>query len=104
MAIALTQKGIEVGRQIPLKVAFRGTVVGEFRADMLVEKAVLLEMKAARALDLSHEAQLLNYLRATEIEVCLLLNFGPKPLFKRLAFETPGNKSAFIRVDSRPGV
>ncbi len=58
-------------------------------ADMLVEDCVLLELKAARALDTSHVAQLLNYLRATDIEVGLLLNFGLKPEFKRLLFDNP---------------
>lgn len=57
---------------------------------MLVEKVVLLELKAVRALDNSHYAQLLNYLRATEIEVGLLLNFGVRPEFKRLIFDNPG--------------
>jgi hypothetical protein len=54
---------------------------------MLVERSVLLELKAARALDLAHEAQLLNYLRATENEGGLLFNFGIKPEFRRLAFD-----------------
>lgn len=56
---------------------------------MLVEKVVLLELKAVRALDSSHQAQLLNYLRATEIEIGLLLNFGVRPEFKRLLFDNP---------------
>ena len=56
-------------------------------ADVLVNGLILLELKAARALDSSHEAQLLNYLRATEIEVGLLFNFGIKPEFRRLAFD-----------------
>ncbi|MEK6334313.1 MAG: GxxExxY protein [Acidobacteriota bacterium] len=60
-----------------------------FTADMLVEDCVLLELKAARALDAAHQAQLLNYFRATEIEVGLLLNFGLKPEFKRLIFDNP---------------
>ena len=60
---------------------------------MLVEKTVLLELKAVRTLDRSHQAQLLNYLRATEIEVGLLLNFGVRPEFKRLVFDDP-RKSA----------
>jgi GxxExxY protein len=54
---------------------------------MLVEGSVLLELKAVRTLDSSHQAQLLNYLRATEIEIGLLLNFGVKPEFKRLVFD-----------------
>jgi len=66
---------------------FRGHAVGDFTADVLVEKKVLLELKAVRTLDSAHEAQLLNYLRATEIEVGLLFNFGIKPEFKRLAFD-----------------
>ncbi len=66
---------------------FRGYQVGQFEADLLVEKCVLLELKAARALGSAHQAQLLNYLRATEIEVGLLLNFGSKPEFKRVAYD-----------------
>lgn len=61
--------------------------MGDFVADILVNKSVLLELKAACTLDTAHEAQLLNYLRATEIEVGLLFNFGMKPEFRRLVFE-----------------
>jgi len=68
---------------------FHGRQVGNFVGDMLVENTVLLELKAVRALDGSHQAQLLNYLRATEIEVGMLLNFGVKPEFKRLLFDNP---------------
>ena len=56
---------------------------------MLVNNCVLIELKACNALDPSHTAQLLNYLRATDIEVGLLLNFGLKPEFKRLLFDNP---------------
>ena len=87
--IALTSIGLKVCRQIEIPVWFRGNQVGAFTADMLVEGSVLLELKAARALDVSHQAQLLNYLRATEIEVGLLFNFGLKPEFKRLIFDNP---------------
>jgi GxxExxY protein len=62
-------------------------VLTQFEADLLVEKSVLLELKAARALDSTHQAQLLNYLRATEIKIGLLLNFGPRPEFRRLAYD-----------------
>jgi len=61
--------------------------VGDFEGDILVDNSVLLELKAARTLDSSHQAQILNYLRATDIEVGLLLNFGTKPEFKRLIFD-----------------
>lgn len=87
MAVAMRQAGLNVQTQFPVNVWFRGSVVGEFRADLLVENSVFVELKAARCLDPAHEAQLLNYLRATEIEVGLLLNFGPKPEFKRLVYE-----------------
>ena len=98
MVIALSAAGLKVERQFPLIVTFRGRVVGDFRADLLVERAVILELKAAAGIDPAYEAQLLNYLRATEIEVGLLLNFGPKPQFKRLVFE---NSRKQIRVYSR---
>ena len=87
LEIALTSKGLSVLRQIEVPVWFRGKKIGDFTADMLVEKCVLLELKAGRALDRAHEAQLLNYLRATEIEVGMLCGFGLKPEFKRMAFD-----------------
>jgi GxxExxY protein len=87
--IALTALGLKVCRQIQIPVWFRGKPVGDFTADMLIEDCVLLELKAGRALDAAHQAQLLNYLRATEVEVGLLLNFGLKPEFKRLIFDNP---------------
>ena len=89
LQVALNSMGIKVRRQIEIPVSFRGQRVGDFTADMLVEDCVLLELKAARSLDTSHTAQLLNYLRATEIEVGLLLNFGLRPEFKRLIFDNP---------------
>lgn len=89
LEIALHSLDLKVCRQIQIPVWFRGKPVGDFTADMLVEDCVLLELKASRALDSSHQAQLLNYLRATEIEVGLLLNFGVKPEFKRLIFDNP---------------
>ena len=86
LALALESAGLNSCSRIDIPVWFRGHQVGHFEADMLVEKSVLLELKATRALDSSHRAQLLNYLKATEIEVGLLLNFGPRPEFKRLAY------------------
>jgi GxxExxY protein len=105
--IALTAKGLTVLRQIEVPVWFHGRKVGDFTADMLVDKCVLLELKAGRALDHAHEAQLLNYLRATEIEVGILCSFGLKPEFKRMAFdnarkqrgERPGLLDALLSVD-----
>ncbi len=87
MRLALSQAGLFVPPKRPLDVWFRGVIVGTFEPDITVENLVSLEIKAARAIDPAHEAQLLNYLRATEIEVGLLLNFGPKPEFKRMVFD-----------------
>ena len=86
VARALRDAGFNIDRQIPTPIWFRGSVIGEYKADLLVNKAVLLELKAAQGIDPSHKAQILNYLRATEIEVGLLLNFGPKPLFPPFRF------------------
>jgi GxxExxY protein len=87
MGVAMTDAGLDVVRQAPIGVWFRGRSVGEFRIDMLVNRLVIVEFKAARSIDPSHEAQLLNYLRATPVEVGLILNFGVKPEFRRLVFE-----------------
>lgn len=89
LGIALREAGLDVCWPVAIPVWFRGNRVGHFEGDMLVERSVLLELKAVRALDGSHQAQLLNYLRATEIEVGLLLNFGVRPEFKRLLFDNP---------------
>ena len=84
--IVLKGHGILVERQKNISVFFRGNVVGDFKVDLLVEDSVIIELKAVRALDPAHEAQLINYLKATNIEVGLLLNFGRKPQFKRFIF------------------
>ncbi len=86
LGIALRAKGYEIHQQIAVPVSFRGQLVGDFHADLLVNKFVLLELKSCRSIDKAHMAQLLNYLKATEIEVGLLLNFAPRPEFKRVVF------------------
>ena len=85
--IALEESGLAFECQVPLSVWFRGQQVGEFRADAIVEGAVLVELKAVRVLGPPHEAQLLNYLAATNLEVGLLLNFGPRARFVRRVLE-----------------
>ena len=89
LAIALSQVGLSVERERPLTVRFRGEVVGEFRADLIVGEVVLVEAKACRTLNSLHEAQTLNYLRATSLEVGLLVNFGSRPQFRRLIYDNP---------------
>lgn len=86
LAIVLRDMGLQVEQQAPVNVHFRGVTIGVFRIDLLVQSAIAVELKASRALDPSHEAQLLNYLRASHLEVGLLLNFGQRPSFKRLAY------------------
>ena len=87
LGLALVSAGVKIRSPVRIPVWFRSQRVGQFEGDMLVEECILLELKVARCLDQSHQAQLLNYLRATDIEVGILLNFGLKPEFKRLILE-----------------
>src|SRR5262245_38402555 len=93
MLIALAEVGLTVETQVNLPVFFRGHLVGDFFADIFVERAVILELKSASDLVSANESQLLNYLKASPAEVGLLLNFGPKPKFKRLAFDNERKRS-----------
>jgi len=79
--------GIKVEPQARIEVYYSGSLIGEYYANLLVEDKVIVEIKAVRKLAEEHEAQLLNYLRATPYEVGLLLNFGPIPEFKRKVFD-----------------
>jgi len=92
LVVALEESGLSTAREVPVPVWFRGRKVGQYYADLIVEGVVLLELKAARALDSAHEAQLLHYLRATDVEVGLLLNFGLRPQFRRLLFDNERKK------------
>ncbi len=92
LVIALRESGMRAKRQLSIPVWFRGHEVGQFRGDILVERTVLLELKSARTLEAAHEAQLLHYLKSTEIEIGLLLNFGSRPQFRRLLFDNPRKK------------
>ena len=87
LAIALRETGLSVERQFAVPVRFRNRVIGEFFADLLVEHAVIVELKVARTLEHAHEAQLLHYLKATDFEIGLLLNFGTRPQFRRLILD-----------------
>jgi GxxExxY protein len=98
LAIVLRDMGLRVEQQAPVNVHFRGVTVGVFRIDLLVESAVAVELKTSRILDPSHEAQLLNYLGASDLEVGLLLNFGQRPSFKRLAFSNARKHQASGRA------
>jgi GxxExxY protein len=92
LVLALGESGLSAAREVPVPVWFRRKKVGQYYADMVIDGIILIELKAARALDSAHEAQLLHYLRATEIEVGLLLNFGLRPQFRRLLFDNERKK------------
>jgi GxxExxY protein len=86
LLIELIEMGLSVEKQGQIKVYYGDKEVGEYFADLIVEECVIIELKAAESLCEEHEFQLINYLKATEIEVGLLLNFGKKPEFKRKVF------------------
>jgi len=87
MLIELRKLGLNCQPQIPIKVHYNTHLVGDYFADIIVENKIIIELKAAEALCEEYEAQLINYLKATDIEVGLLFNFGKKPQFKRKIFE-----------------
>ena len=86
-AVVLAENSIFFQRQIAIPVWFHGTQIGEFRADLLVDGKVLIELKTGRDIEPAWEKQLLNYLRATDVEVGLVFNFGPQAQFRRYVFE-----------------
>src|SRR6266567_3843402 len=93
MRVALEDAGIPARCEVPLEVVFRGRLVGDFKADFVIANRLVVELKAAKTLDPSHEAQLLNYLRATPLEVGLLLNFGQQAKFRRMVFSNSRKNS-----------
>ena len=92
LAIELKKRGVGVQQQFPIEVYYEGERVGNYFADLFVDQRVIMELKAADGLVDENFAQLLNYLKATEIDVGLILNFGPKPEFKRKVYETARKK------------
>lgn len=87
MMIEFESENISATSQFPIKVFYDNKIIGEYFTDILVDDKVILEIKATKTIALGHEAQLLNYLKATNKEVGLLLNFGPKPEIKRKVFD-----------------
>jgi len=87
MVVELKEMGLRVGAEKPVEVYYKGEEVGHYVADLVVEDCVLIELKAAQRLHSRHEAQLINYLKATRYEVGLLLNFGPRPHVVRKVFD-----------------
>lgn len=97
MSVAFGEAGIPFEREPSIAVQFRNRIIGAFRPDFIISGAVVVELKGARAIEQAHQAQVLNYLRASTLQVGLLLNFGPVPAYKRLAF----SNTRKIRVHPR---
>ena len=93
MYFELKNKGYKVEAQKPIKVYLRNQLIGEYYADLLVEDKVIIELKACEVLMNVHIAQLMNYLKATEIEIGLLLNFGEDAEFKRIIYTNDRKKN-----------
>jgi GxxExxY protein len=100
MRVALTQAGLVVKTEVPVPVSFRGVVVGVFRADLIVNDCLLVELKAAEQIVRQHESQTMHYLRATSIEVALLMNFGVSPRFKRFVLDNELKKRQHKSTES----
>ncbi|MBI5301872.1 MAG: GxxExxY protein [Chloroflexi bacterium] len=97
MALELRCAGLRVEQQAKIDGSYAGEIVGEYFADLLVDNAVIVELKATKAISEDHEAQLLNYLRATPYEVGLLLNFGPKAEFRHKAYDNERKTAAWLK-------
>lgn len=86
LMLELSKEGLLAKNQQPIKVYYKNDLVGDYYADIIVEDKIILELKAAEAVIEEHECQLINYLKATNIEIGLLLNFGKKPEVRRKIF------------------
>jgi len=87
LVLVLRGKGLQVEEKPSLPVYFNDRILGRFTPDLLVNGAVIVEVKAVRTIDGAHKAQVINYLKASNIEVALLLNFGDTPQFQRFKFD-----------------
>ena len=103
LMIELRRRGLKADNQVPLKVYYKGEVVGEYVVDILVEDVVILELKAVEQHQKIYEAQLLNYLKATGINVGLLINFKhPKADIKRFVLNLPESHDSYCGDRSSP--
>jgi GxxExxY protein len=87
LLLEMKKLGLSVAKEVTIDVVYAGEVIGQYLADLVINDVVIVEVKAAKAIAAEHEAQLLNYLKATRFEVGLLLNFGPKAEIRRTAFD-----------------
>jgi GxxExxY protein len=87
MVVAGKNRGLDIQPHVPIHVHFDGAIIGRYQADLVINKCIIAELKTVSMLTVDHEAQLLNYLKATEYEVGFLFNFGPKAQYKRMVFD-----------------
>jgi len=92
LAIELRKIGFEVKCQFPINVYYESEIVGDYYADIIVNNLVIIELKATKQLDEEHEYQLINYLKATKVELGLLMNFGKEAVYKRKVFMNRNKK------------
>ena len=86
LAIELQEEGVDCTLEVPMSVKYHGSVVGEYAADMIVDNRIIVEIKAVSEINPAHEVQLVNYLKATGVQVGLLINFGRSVQVKRRVF------------------
>ena len=101
LVVEMQVSGLHVEQQKPITVYYREQIVGEYFADLIVNDCVIVELKTAESIARSHEAQLVNYLRATQFEVGLLLNFGQSAEYKRKIFENGASDSMSVLFEQR---
>jgi GxxExxY protein len=97
LAITIRERGLAVREEIELPVWFHGQQIAKFRADLLVADTLIVEVKTSLAIDPFHAAQVLHYLKATDLEVGLLVNFGREPQFKRVVYQNSRKPRHFER-------
>ena len=102
MRIALAEAGFRAETEVPVPVSFRGTLVGVFRADIIVDGKIIVELKTAESISKAHEAQVLHYLRASEMEVGLVMNFGPVAKFRRIEMRNDRKKRMSMESSLTP--
>ena len=99
LGIALSDRGIESALEVPVQVRFRGQVVGDYRADLVVDGQIIVECKTSPGIHPNHEKQLLNYLAASRYRLGYLLNFGPRPAFRRFVMSYGLTRRSGLAVD-----
>ena len=95
LALEINEKGLDVKQQFPIKVFYKNVVVGEFIADLVIENRILVELKAVKGIDEIHLAQCLNYLKATNLPLCLLINFSKPRVEVKRVFQSVNLRNVF---------